>query len=68
MKERNYLILALIRANKRTSIHGKSNKAKRRKDKVLLTKEYDWITDMFSAVASQTFGMRLDSTAEVDVG
>lgn len=41
MKERNYLILALIRANKRTTIHGKSNKAKRRKDKVLLNKEYD---------------------------
>jgi len=39
MKERNYLILALIRANKRTSIHGKSNKAKRRKEKIVLNKE-----------------------------
>ncbi len=30
-----------VYGNKRTSIHGKSNKAKRRKDKVLLNKEYD---------------------------
>lgn len=36
MKKRNYIVLALIRANKRSTIHGKSNKSKRRADKVKL--------------------------------
>lgn len=39
MKQRNHVVLALIRANKRTTVHGKSNKAKRRADKVKLKDE-----------------------------
>lgn len=39
MKERNYVVLALIRAKKRSTVHGKSTKAKRRADKVKLREE-----------------------------
>ena len=36
---RNYIVLAMLKSRKKSSVHGKSNKAKRRKDKVLLIKQ-----------------------------
>lgn len=38
-KERNYVVLALLRARKTTAIHGKTNKAKRRKEKIQILKD-----------------------------
>lgn len=37
---RNYIILAMIRADKKSGIHKKSNKAKRRLDKMKLSNEF----------------------------
>ena len=37
---RNYIVLAMIRANKKSGVHKKSNKAKRRLDKIKLSNEY----------------------------
>lgn len=34
MKSRNHIILALIKMNKKSGVHDKSNKAKRRNDKI----------------------------------
>ncbi len=41
MKDRNHVVLALIKSNKRTTIHGKSKKAKRRAEKIQLQKELE---------------------------
>lgn len=44
MKPRNHIILALIKMNKKSSVHEKSNKAKRRNEKVKLYSNKD-LTD-----------------------
>ena len=39
MKPRNHVVLAMIKSNKGSQIHGKTTKALRRKDKIQLTQE-----------------------------
>lgn len=41
MKQRNHVVLALIRTRKTTKVHQKSNKAKRRNSKVKLQEDYN---------------------------
>ncbi len=40
MKPRNPVVLALIRASKKSVAHGKTKKAARRKDKMLVQRMY----------------------------
>ena len=41
MKPRNHVVLAMIRSNKQSAVHGKSKKALRREDKINLKKGKD---------------------------